>query len=488
VSALVVPLAAETGEAPEQVAAAGAEAPPVGFVTLLARCSGPPGSGGARPSGEDQATGARTAQSEGAVKDTDIAEQVAANASANGPATALAQLSLQVPPDGAPTHTDDAPEPAAGAHEARPSGAAAGLAGDVVAAASYLPAPLPQSQGAAAAAERPEAQPTDGTAAPSHAAAPLGGIAAAGAAGLDPAGARGHVDDVSLAAPAAAGSETAGAPAGERALAGLAAAAATTPQVQPRAQQRTAASVASPEVAKRAASDARVATPGHPAVSDWQAATPGHSAVSDRQVATPTHPGASDGAAAAPGKPAAAALETVQASPAQAPPAQTPSPVPQHPALAAPTAHARAAALPSTAAALVDVAVSARAARARIVLTPPELGTVEIRLRYGERGVSATFHADSSQAAQTLALAAGDLRRALEAQGIQVQQIDVPAARTDQQTPAWSGGGDGAWNAGRGHGSAGDAPASGGDPTTLEPDDPITHRAVLLGTAVDVLA
>src|SRR5581483_3445313 len=126
VSALVVPLAPETGEAPEQVAAAGAEAPPVGFVTLLARCSGPPGSGGARPSGEDQATGARTAQSEGAVKDTDIAEQVAANASANGPATALAQLSLQVPPDGAPTHTDDAPEPAAGAHEARPSGAAAG--------------------------------------------------------------------------------------------------------------------------------------------------------------------------------------------------------------------------------------------------------------------------------------------------------------------------------------------------------------------------
>ncbi|MBX5474635.1 MAG: flagellar hook-length control protein FliK [Thermoleophilia bacterium] len=309
------------------------------------------------------------------------------------------------------------------------------------------------------------------------------------------------MDDVSLAAPAAAGSETAGAPAGERALAGLAAAAATTPQVQPRAQQRTAASVASPEVAKRAASDARVATPGHPAVSsrqaatsdhsavsDWQVATPGHPAVSDRQVATPTHPGAPDGAAAAPGKPAAAALETVQAPPVQAPPAQAPSPVPQHPALAAPTAHARAAALPSTAAALVDVAVSARATRARIVLTPPELGTVEIRLRYGERGVSATFHADSSQAAQTLALAAGDLRRALEAQGIQVQQIDVPAARTDQQTPAWSGGGDGAWNAGRGHGSAGDAPASGGDPTTLEPDDPITHRAVLLGTAVDVLA
>ena len=63
--------------------------------------------------------------------------------------------------------------------------------------------------------------------------------------------------------------------------------------------------------------------------------------------------------------------------------------------------------------------------RARIDLRPPELGHVEIRLRYGTDGVRATVTASSPAAVQALGSTTGDLKRALEAQGLTVLGLDV---------------------------------------------------------------
>jgi flagellar hook-length control protein FliK len=62
---------------------------------------------------------------------------------------------------------------------------------------------------------------------------------------------------------------------------------------------------------------------------------------------------------------------------------------------------------------------------ARILLHPQELGSVEIRLRSTPNGITATLRTDNPQAAQTLALASDELRRALEAQGLPVLDLDV---------------------------------------------------------------
>jgi flagellar hook-length control protein FliK len=187
----------------------------------------------------------------------------------------------------------------------------------------------------------------------------------------------------------------------------------------------------------------------------------------------------------------AAAARTVAAAPSVVGAVDAPSAPTGHAdgQSSTPTAHARLGELPHAAAAVLEVATQAKATRARIVLTPPELGKVEIRLRYGADGVSATFHADSAEAAQTLTGAAGDLRRSLETQGIQVVRIDVPftaAASSDQQGSPWLGGGDADPNrahARGGHQHTPDAPTTG-----FQPDDQSTLRTVLLGTAVDVLA
>jgi len=84
---------------------------------------------------------------------------------------------------------------------------------------------------------------------------------------------------------------------------------------------------------------------------------------------------------------------------------------------------------------LADLAEAARTAikvtaqnggaTARITLHPQELGAVEIHLRYQADGVTATIRADNPQAAQTLQQAAPDLRRALEAQGLTLLNLDV---------------------------------------------------------------
>lgn len=411
-TALPGALPALPGAAPAPPGAAAKPLPPPArtfLPLLLGRAAAPPGDG--KPRGK----GARTAQSEGADKHTDTDP---AGTDSTGPVAPLAaplaavplQVPLPVPLAGAPTHTDDAQEQGAGAHDARiastlalpPAGPAGG--GAQAAAAPVVLPQLPQE--AAVDAARPVPEPASETAARVHAPVPAGGTRDVG--------------------------ET---------------------RFPPRARLLDARSGA---VAP--AHDGHRDDDGHAAAIDPIALT---AQTVDATTAAPAAPAAGGGAAPAPA--------------------------------ATPTAFARLGELPASAAALLEVATGARATRARIVLTPPELGKVEIRLRYGADGVSATFHADSPQAAQSLAGAAGDLRRSLETQGIPVVRIDVPPAATgaaDQQGLAWAGDGGGR--------SADPGPARGRSgrsgravlaaARTFVPDDPITLRAVLLGTAVDVLA
>jgi len=181
----------------------------------------------------------------------------------------------------------------------------------------------------------------------------------------------------------------------------------------------------------------------------------------------------------------------VDAAPSSADAATAPGAAPNHVAAdstSMPTAQTRLSELPRTAAAVLEVATAAKATRARIVLTPPQLGKVEIRLRYTSEGVSASFHADSPQAAQTLAGAASDLRRSLETQGIQVSRIDVPlaTAASDHQGSSWLGGGNANPSFQQSRGGGAGFPAA--ESKSFDPDDQTTLRTVLLGTAVDVLA
>jgi flagellar hook-length control protein FliK len=118
-------------------------------------------------------------------------------------------------------------------------------------------------------------------------------------------------------------------------------------------------------------------------------------------------------------------------------------------------------------------------ASATIVLHPQELGTVEIQLHYGADGVSATVHADSPQAVQTLQQASPDLKRSLEAQGMVLLGLDVR-----DRTAAGDGGGRQGSDRRRRGGSGGFA---GGD----ERDDSVAldpRRLPLAGAQIDVLA
>ncbi|MEA2226950.1 MAG: hypothetical protein QOF04_580, partial [Solirubrobacteraceae bacterium] len=170
------------------------------------------------------------------------------------------------------------------------------------------------------------------------------------------------------------------------------------------------------------------------------------------------------------------------------------------PAPAAPTGFARtAAAAPATPVAREGVALQQAAetlrltvhaasdqgiTRARIVLRPVELGSVEVHLRHGADGLSARVMAQAPEAVQLLQQAAGELRRSLEQQGITLVHIEVATADDDS-----------AGNA-AGNGAADQERRDGGDRsgrqagTTTELDAPVLDRTIELpnGALVDVLA
>jgi flagellar hook-length control protein FliK len=129
----------------------------------------------------------------------------------------------------------------------------------------------------------------------------------------------------------------------------------------------------------------------------------------------------------------------------------------------------------------VSAAARSGVTRARIALRPEELGGVEVHLRHTAEGLSARVVAEVPEAAHLLAQAAGELRRTLEQQGVNIVRIDVGVAGDEA---AGAGAGDREQRDARRNGggsAAGDAP---------ETDLPIPDRTIELpnGALVDVLA
>jgi flagellar hook-length control protein FliK len=86
--------------------------------------------------------------------------------------------------------------------------------------------------------------------------------------------------------------------------------------------------------------------------------------------------------------------------------------------------------------ATIRLAAQRGVGHARIALRPAELGGIEIRLRQTAAGLAATVVAEAPEAAQLLQQAAGELRRSLEDQGLQLLRLDVSVA--DDRTPGRS--------------------------------------------------
>ncbi len=153
---------------------------------------------------------------------------------------------------------------------------------------------------------------------------------------------------------------------------------------------------------------------------------------------------------------AASALAGCASSTANAPAPQATAQAVPAPAPAPPAAPAAAPAAPppglhgavtlERAARATEAALGVAARRgftqARLQLHPAELGTVEVHLRHSAHGLTARVVAEAPEAVGALQQAAGELRRALEAQGVTVLDLDVGARgdeRRAHQDPAAAG-------------------------------------------------
>jgi flagellar hook-length control protein FliK len=128
--------------------------------------------------------------------------------------------------------------------------------------------------------------------------------------------------------------------------------------------------------------------------------------------------------------------------------------------------------------------------QAQLTLHPAELGGVEVRLRQTAHGLMATVTADRADAAHVLQQAGADLRRALEAQGVQVAGLDIGMAGENQDAANARANERRAESAVAGPRRARDG-ADGAD-NDLSPIDPdhrtTTASPIALGALVDVLA
>ena len=114
-------------------------------------------------------------------------------------------------------------------------------------------------------------------------------------------------------------------------------------------------------------------------------------------------------------------------SPIEAPFSPSPRPLPAASARATRPLPARIPELPERVAAELRLLAKEGRTEARILLHPPELGEVRVRLVQEAGGLSATIVADASFALDALAASAGALRRGLESLGIPVLALDVRA-------------------------------------------------------------
>jgi len=214
----------------------------------------------------------------------------------------------------------------------------------------------------------------------------------------------------------------------------------------------------------------------------------------DAMPEAPVRPGADPVAA-----PAAEAARTptrgadrpAELAPAPSAPAASP-PVAAAPAVSAPAPASPAAPAPASpgvrlghAAEAVEnvirIASSRGVTHARMALAPAELGGIEIRLRSTAAGLSAEVVADSSEAAQVLQVAVPELRRSLEAQGLNLLSLDIAPSDRERDPAASSGEG-----SARGDGSGGSSSGTGADTD----GEPLPDQAIKLpdGVLVDVLA
>lgn len=197
--------------------------------------------------------------------------------------------------------------------------------------------------------------------------------------------------------------------------------------------------------------------------------------------------GANAGDGQNPSQPAAAATPAAanaQAANAEAPVA--PPPVqPAAPATPAPAAGPLLAPQVARAQALVELAMRRGQATANLELHPAELGKVQVRLRHGAAGLTATMTVDRPEALQALQTAADQLRQSLADKGVEVVRLDIglsAQARGDEaKTGARSDGRDA---------SGGTSRRGGTDAVTDHDHDdaPSTVRSLTPGALVDVRA
>ncbi len=127
-------------------------------------------------------------------------------------------------------------------------------------------------------------------------------------------------------------------------------------------------------------------------------------------------------------------------------------------------------------------------AHARISLSPRELGGIEIHLRHTAEGLVARVVAEHGGAAQLLQHAGAELRRALEAQGLTLLQLDIGASGEQSGRAAGEQRGFGeaaARRDGTGGSADGDASLASGDAEIPAAPDTL---ALSNGVLVDVLA
>ena len=127
--------------------------------------------------------------------------------------------------------------------------------------------------------------------------------------------------------------------------------------------------------------------------------------------------------------------------------------------------------------------------QAQLSLHPAELGGVEVRLRQTAHGLMATVTADRPEAAQVLQRAGTELRRALEAQGVQVAGLDIGMAGENQDAANARANERRAESALAGRARAGAGDDGDDELSPIDPDHRTTTASTIaLGALVDVLA
>jgi flagellar hook-length control protein FliK len=132
---------------------------------------------------------------------------------------------------------------------------------------------------------------------------------------------------------------------------------------------------------------------------------------------------------------------------------------------------------------VLRLAASRGVTHARIALNPAELGSIDVHMRHTAEGLVATVVAHAAESVQQLQNAAGDLRRSLEQQGLNLLSLDI--AHSGDERSAGRAGTDGDGPGGRGGSGdsvAGDAAAAEGEATVK------TNLQLPNGVLVDVLA